>query len=220
MKLLFLFVLTCKLLLSSPLELAQEAEKNKNYKKAYIHYKKAAKREEEQALFKLGYFYYKGLISSKNYKKAKQYFEKASQLGHLEGFYYLGILHSDKKSGYLDYKKAIKIFKALASENYGPAQNRIAMFLTFGIGKIEKDFKKAVLWYEKASKQNFIPAQCNLAYMYASGKGVWTNFGRAHAFAKEGKEQGDKICLKVWKDFNLDKYKEDKGWKFNFYNKP
>lgn len=220
MKTLICLLIFTNIVCSSYLDIALLAEKNKEMEKAYKYYKKAAQRENETALFKLGLFNYKGIYVKKNYTNAKKYFEHASKLGHIKSFYNLGIVYSNKKSGFLDYTKAYKIFHGLAKEGYAPAQNRIGMFLSFGLGKIEKDYKIAVKWYEKASKQGFIPAQCNLAFMYASGRGVWINFGRAHAFAVEGKNKGDKICLKVWKDFNLGKYPQDKGWKFKFYNKP
>jgi TPR repeat protein len=77
-----------------------------------------------------------------------------------------------------------------------------------------------VEYFEKASKQGYVTAQCNLAMMYASGKGVFPNFGRAHVFAKTGVEQGNPICKKVWEDYNLSKYPEDKSFKLNFYTKP
>ncbi len=220
MKIFMYFLILFTIAYSSPLDIAQEAQKNNNMKKAYEFYKKAAQRKNETALFKLGSFYYKGIFVKKDYTKAKEYFQEASRLGHIKAFYNLGVLYSNKKSGFLNYTLAYKIFEGLAQEGYAPAQNRVGMFLSFGVGKLSKDYKKAVMWYEKASKQQFVPAQCNLAFMYASGKGVWTNFGRAHAFALDGKNKKNKICLKVWKDFNLGNYKEDKGWKFNFYNKP
>ena len=93
------------------------------------------------------------------------------------------------------------------------------MFLTSKV-ILEKDYKEAVKWYERASKQGYVNAQCNLAFMYASGKGVWQNMGRAHAFAKPGFKKGNPNCEKVWNDFNLEKYPEDKGFKFKFYNEP
>jgi TPR repeat protein len=106
----------------------------------------------------------------------------------------------------------------LANQGHAGAQNRMGMFLLYGF--IQKDYVQAVKWFEKSSMQGYELANCHLAFMYASGKGVWQNLGRAHAFAKKGKDNGIKMCQKVWKDFKLFKYPEDKGWKFKFYNKP
>ncbi len=52
----------------------------------------------------------------------------------------------------------------------------LGQFLVNGV-LVEKDYKMAVRYFERASKQELIDAQCNLAFMYASGKGVFPNFG-------------------------------------------
>lgn len=219
MKLLFACFFLYTFIQASTLQKAQEAEENKEYQKAFNYYQDVSK-NNAIALFKLGTYYYKGKVVKKNYLKAKQYFEKASFLGYEKATYNLGILYSNKKASFHDYNKAYNIFLGLAKDEHAPSQNRIAMFLTFGISGIEKNYKEAVTWYEKSAKQGYVNAQCNLAFMYASGKGVWQNMGRAHAFAKPGYEKNNRLCKKVWKDFNLAKYPEDKGWKFKFYNKP
>ena len=56
--------------------------------------------------------------------------------------------------------------------------------------------------------------------MYASGLGVFPNFGRAHNFAKTEYKNDNKLCVKIWKDYNLGKYPKDEGWKIGDYNKP
>jgi TPR repeat protein len=182
-------------------------------------YKEKALDGDPEAYFKLGKIYFEGKYVSKDYKKALEYFSAASYLGHIQGTYNLGLFYLSRKTPYYDPKKALSYFLELARKGHAPSQNRVGMYLTSGV-IVDVDYKEAVKWYEISSKQGYINAQCNLAFMYASGKGVWQNMGRAHAFAKPGYQKGYKLCQKVWEDFNLAKYPEDKGFKFKFYNEP
>ncbi len=170
-------------------------------------------------MFHLAIIYSKGKHIKKNLSKSKELLEKASKLNHDKSSYYLGKLYLSRKSHYYNLIDAFNSFAKAANNNYAPAQNMIGQFFYKGI-VIETDYKKAVSFFEKSSKQGFIDAQCNLSLMYATGRGVFINFGRAHAFAKNGVKQKNKKCLKVWRDYKLYKYKEDKSWKFNSYTKP
>ena len=201
------------------LEIAHNAKINKEYNKALYYYKEAAKENNTQAQLILGQWYYKGKHVKKGYAKAYNYLSKAAQKGNENAIYALGVLYSNKKTTYYDLKKAFEHFKQLEQSNHLAALNRLGMFYTFGIAN-DKDYKKAIYLFEKASKQGFETAHCNLAYMYASGKGVFQNLGRAHAFAKQGYKNNNQICMNVWKVYKLENYPEDKGWKFKFYNKP
>jgi len=199
----------------------QENDKTKIEKKekSFSYYVKLAKKRDPEALFKLGKFYYEGKIVKRSYKKALKYLNRSSALGYEKATYNLGILYANNKTIYHSYSKSYEIFLELAKEGHAPSQNKVGTFLTFGFGG-PIDFVEAVKWFEKSSKQSYITAQCNLASMYAAGMGVFTNFGRAHAFAKKGKELRHPICLKIWREYNLGKYKKDKGFKFKFYTQP
>ena len=182
-------------------------------------YKESALKDDPEAFFQLGKIYFEGKYIFKDYIKALHYLNASAQLGHIQGTYNLALFYLSKRTPFHDPKKALSYFLELARKGHAPSQNRVGMYLTSGI-ILEKDYKEAVKWYEASSKQGYINAQCNLAFMYASGQGVWQNMGRAAAFAKPGYEKGYKLCQKVWEDFNLDKYPEDKGFKFKFYNEP
>ncbi len=173
------------------------------------------KTQKADVYFEQGKEYYK----KRDYKQAFTNFEKASLLGNQKATYNLGVLYTNKKTSTYNPQKAYEVFSSLSKQNHAASQNRMGMYYLLGV-VVDKDYKLAVNYFEKASKQGYVTAQCNLSLMYASGKGVFTNFGRAHAFAKDGYDKGNPICKKVWKDFNLEKYPEDKGFKFKFYNKP
>jgi TPR repeat protein len=213
--LLFLIFTSCLLAEES----IKEEQDTKKVEEQIKMYKEEALNDNPEAYFKLGKIYFEGKYVFKDYVKALEYFSSASYLGHIQGTYNLGLFYLSKKTPFYDPKKALSYFLELARKGHAPSQNRVGMYLTSGV-IVDVDYKEAVKWYEASSKQGYINAQCNLAFMYASGKGVWQNMGRAHAFAKPGYEKGYKLCQKVWEDFNLEKYPEDKGFKFKFYNEP
>lgn len=178
-----------------------------------------ALKDDSNAYVELGNINLEGKYVPKNFKNAANYFNAAYHLGNTTGAYNLALLYSDSNAPFYDAKKALSIFLELARKGHAPSQNKVGMFLASGT-VLEKDFKEAVKWFELSSKQGYVEAQCNLAYMYATGQGVWQNLGRAHAFARPGYEKGDEVCKRVWEEFKLENYPEDKGFKFKFYNEP
>jgi len=218
-KTLFCFLLGFNLCLAISFKEAKYIEDTQGVLASLNSYKALADQNNVEALFRLALIYADGKEIQQSLSTSKKYLEKASKLKHNKATFYLGKLYLSKKSPYFDIKKAFNTFLEAANRDYPPALNMIGQFLVTGT-VVETDYKKALVYFEKASKLDFTDAHCNLAFMYASGKGVFPNFGRAHQFAKKGLEEGNKKCKKVWKDYNLAKYDEDKGWKFNFYTKP
>ena len=143
----------------------------------------------------------------------------STTLDNLEETYKLAKQYSSTKSKYFDIKKAYNLLVDNANKNHAKSQVLIGRFFLIGAA-VDKDYEKALYYFKEASKQKEYDANCYIAYMYASGKGVFPNFGRAHIFAKNEYEKGNKICKKVWKDYNLGKYPKDKGWNIGDYNKP
>ncbi len=200
----------------SSFDKAQQQMHDGNIKEALKLYKIAASREDEDALFKLGVFYYKGKYVKKSLAKAFNYFEKSAKLGHSKAKYNLALLYSRNDTPFKNLRKGYNLFLELAQHDHAKAQNKVGIFLTYGLG-IEKDYKLAVRWYEQSLKNGYKIASCSLAYMYANGMGVFPNFGKARELAQEGYENNIPLCVKVYKDFNLHKYDKDRGFKFGFY---
>ena len=120
-----------------------------------------------------------------------------------------------------EYQRAYNLFVDDANNNKNPnSQLMVGRFFLQGNKLIEKDYEKAMYYFTLASKQKLYEANCYIAYMYANGLGALTNFGRAHVFAKNEYKKGNKLCVKVWNDFNLSKYPQDKGFKFGDYLQP
>jgi TPR repeat protein len=186
-------------------------------KKAIKLYKKLARDGSNEAYFKLGVLYYKGKYIKRDLFKAMKFFKNAADYGHDKAKYNMGIIYSLKQYRYHSYKKAYNIFLNLAQSNYPKGQNKVGIYLIYGLG-VEKNYKLAVQWLEQSYFENrYKPAGCYLAYMYAFGKGVFVNLGRARKLAQWGFENNILVCQKLYKDFNLKKYKIDKGFKFGYY---
>ena len=187
--------------------------------KALKYYRELEKQNNPKAIYELGVIHLQGDGIAKNINKAYEYFTKASELGHLESTYALGKIHLSKSTHYYDLTKAYNFFVDAA--NKGDAKSQLMIGRFFLMGEIvDKDYEKAIHYFKLASKQKEYEANCYIAYMYASGMGVFPNFGRAHVFAKDQYKKGDKLCIKVWNDYNLGKYPKDESWKVGDYNKP
>lgn len=119
-----------------------------------------------------------------------------------------------------EYKEAYNLFVDDANNGNAKSQLMIGRFFLQGNKLVKKDYEKAMYYFKLASKQKEYDANCYIAYMYANGLGVFPNFGRANVFAKKEFENGNKLCIKVWNDFNLSKYPQDKGFKVGDYLEP
>lgn len=198
---------------------AKEIEKTQGLQSAIPYYEQLSQQNDKDAIYELAMLYAKGKIFRRNIKKTYELLLKGYKLGSKKSAYSLAKLMLNKHTPYFDKLEAYNIFIDLSQKDYAPAYNMLGKMLLKGV-VVAKDYELAVKYFERASKQNFTEAHCNLAYMYASGKGVFPNFGRAHTFAKEGMKKNHPFCKKVYKEYNLKKYPEDKGWKFNFYTNP
>lgn len=186
---------------------------------ALTYYKDLEKENNVKAIHELGIIYLTGDGIVKNVNKAYEYFTKASNLGNLESTYVLGKIHLSKSTHYYNLTKAYNFFVDAANKGDSKSQLMVGRFFLMG-EIVDKDYEKALYYFKLASKQKEYEANCYIAYMYASGMGVFPNFGRAHVFAKEQYKKGDKLCVKVWNDYNLGKYTKDDGFKVGDYNEP
>ena len=168
--------------------------------------------------FMLGIKYYKGDGVKRDLNRAVRYFERSAKDGNIKAKYNIAVIYGSKNYQNHNYSKAFDLFLELAKNGHAKAQNRVGMALLYGTG-IDKDYKMAVRWFEESYfNGKYKPAGCSLALMYVMGKGVFVNLGRASKLAKDGIRYNLPLCKKVYNEFNLYKYKEDKGFKFGFYN--
>lgn len=204
-------------LFGSLLDEANKAFQEKNITKAIKLYKKSARNGEDKALFKLGKIYYNGKFVRRDINKAMEYFKMVAYYGDIKARYNVAIIYNQKRYKHHSYKKAYEIFLELAREHHPKAQFMVANALLKGLG-VDKDYSLALKWLEQSYfKNGYKPSKCMLAVVYANGLGVMQNLGRARVLAQDGFDKKALICTRVYKEFNLQKYKRDKGFKFGFY---
>lgn len=187
--------------------------------KALSYYKYLVKENNIKAMHELGLIYLKGDGIAKNLNTAFELFTQASELGNLESTYILGKIYQAKSTKYYDQTKAYNTFVESANKGHAKSQLMIGRFFLMG-DIVDKDYEKALHYFKLASKQKEYEANCYIAYMYSAGMGVFPNFGRAHMFAKNEYQKGNKLCVKVWNDYNLGKYPKDEGFGVGDYNEP
>lgn len=187
--------------------------------KALSYYKYLVKENNIKAMHELGLIYLKGDGIAKNLNTAFELFTQASELGNLESTYILGKIYQAKSTKYYDQTKAYNTFVESANKGHAKSQLMIGRFFLMG-DIVDKDYEKALHYFKLASKQKEYEANCYIAYMYSAGMGVFPNFGRAHVFAKDEYQKGNKLCVKVWNDYNLGKYPKDEGFGVGDYNEP
>ena len=218
-KSLLLFFVSLSFLNALTFEEVNTIHKVEGSLKALGGYKQLAEENDPKAIHELAIIYLTGDQIARNINKAHELFQKASKLGNSESTYLLAKMYLSNKTIYYDEKKAYNTFVDAANQNNAKAQLMIGRFFLLG-GIVSKDYEKALHYFKLASKQKEYEANCYIAYMYASGTGVFPNFGRANAFAKDEYEKGNKLCVKVWNDYNLAKYPKDDGFRIGDYNVP
>lgn len=218
-KFLVVFTIFINIVNATTFEDALQIQKTLGSKSAIKHFKKLSKEKNPKAMHSLALLYIKGDGVKKDIKKAHKLLKDATYLGNNESLYILGKLYLSKKSSYHNKIKAYNSFVEAANKGHAKAQTMVGKFFLHGVA-VDKDYEKSIYYFIQASKQKEYSANCYIAYMYASGSGVFPNFGRAHVFAKEEYKKGNKFCKKIWKDYNLGKYTKDKGWKISDYNEP
>lgn len=214
-KSLLTLVLFTNLVYSTSYEDAKSIEKLSGLKKAYPLYEELIKESNTKAMIRMAKFH----IKSRSYSKAIKLLEEAIYLEDKEAMYILGRFYLSKKTIYHNNIKAYNLFVDASKQKHSKAQMMLGKFFLFGIG-IDKDYELALEYFKRASKQKVYASNCYISYMYAAGFGVFPNFGRAHVFAKDQYKKGNKLCIKVWKDYNLSKYPKDNSWKIGEYNSP
>ena len=88
------------------------------------------------------------------------------------------------------FDRAYVLWKPLAENGYAPAQFSLGKLFDEGGGSIRANPFMAALWYRQAAAQDVPAAQNNLAIMYAKGRGVPFNEGRAVELWEQAAENG------------------------------
>ena len=94
---------------------------DKDMKKAFDYYQKAALQDHPGALFEMGWFYQTGENVTQNYGEAIKWYEKAADKGHPPAMYALGGLYYNGMGTTKSEDKGMVWFKKSAEKGFPPA---------------------------------------------------------------------------------------------------
>lgn len=138
----------------------------------------AAKQNNTDALYGLGYAYRYGILTTAPWgnikideKKALSYFKNASDLNEPRSQYELGNLYFDGIAVQKNVGLAIQLYQKSSDNGYKYAQNRLGDCYYFGTG-VPKNITQAFDLYTRAANGGLLDAQFSLGVMYEDGEGV------------------------------------------------
>jgi uncharacterized protein len=156
---------------------------NKDYKKAFEYYEKAAFEDglkpPKDTKYFLGLMYQLGQGTPKDLNLSINWYEKAANEGHIKAQYNLAMIYLNdiNNNGYLE--KGMAWLETAADQgNHADAQYQLGKRYSTSIG-VSRDYGKAANFYAKAARQNHADAQNNLATLYYFGRGVKEDYAQA-----------------------------------------
>jgi TPR repeat protein/nucleoside-triphosphatase THEP1 len=137
-------------------EIANQAHKDQNFKKAEKYYLIAIENKDTKAMYNLGWLYKNEF---KNFKKAEKYYLMAIEHKDTEAMFALALLY---KNEYQDFKKAEKYYLIATENKNTKAMNALGWLYQNNY----KDFKKAEKYYLMAIENKDTKAMNNLGWLY------------------------------------------------------
>ena len=171
------------------IELANCADKKKQYKEAFEHYKLAAEVNNAEAQYRLGCYYYNGKGTESDYSEAIKWFRKAVEQGYAPAQCFLGYCFEFGVGVQQDNTTAVDLYLKASEQGFAAAQHNLGLCYENGKGVL-KDETAAIKWYCKAAKQGFASAQCKLGYFYNNGIGITKDSAEAVRWYRKAADQG------------------------------
>ncbi len=171
------------------IELANCADKKKQYKEAFEYYKLAAEVNNAEAQYRLGCYYYNGKGTESDYSEATKWFRKAVEQGYAPAQCFLGYCFEFGVGVQQDNTTAVDLYFKASEQGFAAAQHNLGLCYENGKGVL-KDETAAIKWYCKAAKQGFASAQCKLGYFYNNGIGITKDSAEAVRWYRKAADQG------------------------------
>ena len=160
------FVFTAGISSGQTFQDAEEAYKNKDYKKAFEILKPLA----EQGNARAQYFLEKTIAKAA---------EQAAKQGDAEAQLHLGAMYHTGQGVTQDYEKALKWYSLAVIQGKAKAKAALGFMYDQGHG-VPQDYQEAAKWYRLAAEHGLAMAQSMLGEMYLEGKGVPQDYMFAH----------------------------------------
>ncbi len=160
----------------------------KNYKEAFLVFKKLAKSHTEAAYY-LGLMYFNGYAINQDYDQAFKQFKKAWEGLYPDAIYMLGVCYEEGKGTVKDINQAFELYQAAAKNESMLALLKIAKFCELGI-VVEQSLKSAIEIYVKIAKLNNAYAMYKIGSFYLEGKGLKKSMDNAYTWLNKALSNG------------------------------
>ena len=169
------------------------AYERKDYRTAFVGFKKLAEQGGAWAQYNLGTMYAEGKGVLSDDKLAAAWWHKAAEQGHAGAQNNLGVMYASGEGVPKGEQRAAAWFRKAAEQGDASAQFNLGNMYRNGQG-MPKDEQQAVAWYRKAAEQGYAKAQFNLGQMYRNGRGVPKDEQQAVVWYRKAAEQGDALA--------------------------
>lgn len=158
---------------------------------AMSYYKKAAAKNNPNALYRMAFLLYGGHGKAADGEKAFEYMERAAQEGNVNAREFLAEAYeAGNRSGIKrDCKKAKKWWTKLADAGDAKAMYRLADLYYTGCGVVQ-NLRAAFELHLEAAQAGYAPAQYRAGLAYLSGEGVQTDIAAGTGWLEKAAAQG------------------------------
>jgi TPR repeat protein len=161
----------------------------KDDKKAFEYYRRAAELGDVQGTFALGIAFAEGRGVAKDRKAAAEMFEKAALTGHAEANYNLGLLFLKGDGKPENPIRAYQHIRYAAEKGLAQAQYDLAALYQTGTG-VDANALEAARWLSRAAEQGLAVAQYDYAVKLLQGYGLSKDEAKVTALMKSAAEKG------------------------------
>lgn len=149
---------------------------------------KAAEMGYTYAQYKLGTYYYYGLVET-DLNKAIEWFTKAYEQGYPYAALMLGEYYIyNMGGGEAEYEKAFAYFKF--AEEQGVISEGLGLCYEYGLG-VEENETEAFKYYTLAANDNYTAAKYRLGLCYRYGRGTTENLTDAYRWLSDAGQNGN-----------------------------
>jgi len=158
--------------------------------KAMDYMQRAAEKGYTYAQYKLGSYYYYGLVET-DLDKAEEWYLKAYEQG---GYPYAAIMLGDfylyniKDAEEPEYEKAFDYYKF--AEERGVVSEGLGVCYDYGLG-VEENEAEAFKYYSLAANDNYTAAKYRLGLAYKYGRGTTVNLIEAYRWLSDAAQDGN-----------------------------
>lgn len=181
---------------------AQKFEEKGKYDLAFYWYNKASRKGNEDAMEKIGYYYYKGIEVKVDKKKAYKYFCDAVENGSTDSMFWLGICYDEGIGVEKNYAESYEWFKAAADRDIVQSYYYLGEYYYYGKG-VERNYVKAFNYFAEGAKEKDYDCMYFAAICCYFGQGTEQNKLRGIMLFKEAAQNGHILSQKILDGFKM-----------------